>query len=46
MRVTTRLASSNNYHKDKIYPIVLPKGHRITKLIIMNYHEANHHSQQ
>ena len=44
MRVTTRLASSNNYHKDKIYPIVLPKGHRVTKLIIMSYHEANHHS--
>ena len=25
MRVTTRLASSNDYHKDKIYPIVFTK---------------------
>lgn len=44
LRITTRLSSSNNYSRDKITPIVLPNNHLATELIVMQYHESNHHS--
>ena len=44
LRITTRLSPMNNYSKDKISPIILPKHHPVTKLIVMKYHYNNHHA--
>lgn len=48
IRVTTRLALTQEnvqeYGYDRICPILLPKQHPLTSLIILKYHENNKHS--
>jgi len=43
MRITTRLPQSKQFDYDKTNPIMLPKNHRLTDLIIMHYHIMNKH---
>lgn len=43
LRKHTRLPKESNFPHDKIFPIVLPKQHRVTELIIMHFHKNNRH---
>jgi hypothetical protein len=43
LRITTRLPTSDKIDYDKSNPIMLPKNHKLTELIIMHYHIMNKH---
>ena len=43
MRVTGRLSLNESLHYDVRYPIILPRKHVITKLIVQHYHELGKH---
>nr|XP_047143003.1 uncharacterized protein LOC100203511 [Hydra vulgaris] len=42
LRSCSRLQNAHYLPYDVKYPIILPRGHTITKLIVKHYHEANH----
>jgi len=43
LRANTRLRYSENLPDDVKYPIILPKGHAVTKLIVKYHHETEGH---
>jgi len=44
MRLKTRLENSDSVPYDTRFPILLPRDHHITKLIILEIHDKIHHS--
>ena len=44
IRLKTRLEMTNTLPYDTKYPILLPKDHALTKLIILEYHEKTQHA--
>ena len=45
LRANTRLENAKFLSFDTKYPIILPKGHRVTELIIKEYHENGNHTR-
>lgn len=44
MRAVTRLPENEGFEYNRRNPYILPKNHRLTQLIIMQYHKNNKHS--
>ena len=45
LRASSRLEQANFLHYNTKYPIILPNHHRITELLIKEYHEKGHHQR-
>ena len=45
LRAKTRLVQSQTLGKQEVRPIILPKNHRVTDLLVMYYHTTNCHAK-
>ncbi|XP_053686938.1 uncharacterized protein LOC128736479 [Sabethes cyaneus] len=44
IRLDGRIGAASNISFNTKFPIILPKGHRLTALILDHYHRGNHHA--